>query len=198
MARGTKKQHILEKGAQLIHLNGFNNTSINDIVSAAEVPKGSFYNYFKSKEDYGLELLDFYESFFNEKVKTSLMNKTLPPLKRLKIFLTDFEDFYARADCSLGCPIGNFAEEMSDLNEAIRGKVVTKLENMKNKIKTVLDDAVIENEIEVTSKTEDLANFIVNSWEGAVLRMKADKCVEPLKLLNQILFSKILIQKDNL
>ncbi len=198
MARGTKKQHILEKGAQLIHLNGFNNTSINDIVSAAEVPKGSFYNYFKSKEDYGLELLDFYESFFNEKVKTSLMNKTLPPLKRLKIFLTDFEDFYASVDCSLGCPIGNFAEEMSDLNEAIRGKVVTKLENMKNKIKTVLDDAVIENEIEVTSKTEDLANFIVNSWEGAVLRMKADKCVEPLKLLNQILFSKILIQKDNL
>jgi len=55
MLANTRKR-IIETGAAIIHRKGFNHTGIQEILNAAKVPKGSFYNYFKSKEDFGLQI----------------------------------------------------------------------------------------------------------------------------------------------
>ena len=59
----TTKQRIIKKGAELVYSNGFNNTGIQEVLHAADVPKGSFYFYFKSKEEFGLSLIDYFASF---------------------------------------------------------------------------------------------------------------------------------------
>ncbi len=53
------KEKILMTGADLVQHKGFKNTSIQDILKAAAIPKGSFYYYFDSKEDFGLQLIDY-------------------------------------------------------------------------------------------------------------------------------------------
>jgi TetR/AcrR family transcriptional repressor of nem operon len=52
------KERVLETGAAIVHRKGFHNTGIQEILKAAEIPKGSFYFYFDSKEDFGLQLVD--------------------------------------------------------------------------------------------------------------------------------------------
>jgi TetR/AcrR family transcriptional regulator, transcriptional repressor for nem operon len=54
----------LERGAEIIHLKGFNHTGVQEVLRAAGVPKGSFYNYFKNKEDFGLQVIDYFMEFF--------------------------------------------------------------------------------------------------------------------------------------
>lgn len=192
MSRNENRQLILQKGAMLVHRKGFHNSSINDIVQEAAVPKGSFYNYFKSKEDFAIAILEVYEIRFNEFIATSLLNNHLKPLKRLKVFLTDFEDHYKSINSSLGCPIGNLAEEISDINNNIRLKIVEKFNGLKNRIKNVLDEAQRQNELAREINTEEMSDFILNSWEGALLRMKAEKSIYPLKLLNKTLFKYLI------
>jgi len=60
MARPGKKAELVEAGLDLLHRRGFSATSVADIAEAAGVPKGSFYNHFKSKDDFGSAVLDLY------------------------------------------------------------------------------------------------------------------------------------------
>jgi AcrR family transcriptional regulator len=72
MRKETTKDRILGHGAQIIHHKGFKNTGIQEILHSAGVPKGSFYFYFKSKEDFGLELIDYYFNFFASMIESHL------------------------------------------------------------------------------------------------------------------------------
>ena len=61
--RDNTRNKLIETGAAIIHLKGFNNTGIQEILEAADVPKGSFYNYFRNKEDFGLQVVDFFVEY---------------------------------------------------------------------------------------------------------------------------------------
>jgi TetR/AcrR family transcriptional repressor of nem operon len=114
------RSSILEKSAQIIHKKGYNHTGIKEILDAAGVPKGSFYHFFKSKEDFGLNLLDHYAGFIVKKAGDLLKKTDTPPLQRLKSFFDDFRCFFKDNACELGCPIGNLSQEMGDLYPALR------------------------------------------------------------------------------
>ncbi len=87
--QGTKKK-ILRAGAEIIHQKGFNNTGIQEILKSAGVPKGSFYFYFESKEDFGLHLIDFFSDFFFLRCDEYLKDASMPPIQRLRAFFHEF------------------------------------------------------------------------------------------------------------
>ena len=81
-----KKEQILWAGLELMKIHGYNGTSVKDIVDAAGVPKGSFYNYFVSKESFALEALDAVAEH-EMRIATELMDaKGGSPLTRLRYF----------------------------------------------------------------------------------------------------------------
>ena len=116
------KQRILETGAEIIHLKGFNHTGIQEILNAAGVPKGSFYNYFKNKEDFGLQVIDYFIEYFNGLAMNILEDSSVPPFERINRMLNGFIEFFRTKEYTYGCPIGNLAQEMGDLSPAFRGK----------------------------------------------------------------------------
>jgi len=81
------KQKILQIGAEIIHRKGCNATGLQEILSAANVPKGSFYNHFKSKEDFGLQVIDYFSDFFAQFCKDILADFTRSPLGKLERLL---------------------------------------------------------------------------------------------------------------
>jgi TetR/AcrR family transcriptional repressor of nem operon len=174
-----KKELLLQKGAELIHLKGFNHTGINEILEAAYVPRGSFYFYFKNKEDFGLQLIDYYSVHFLSKSKEYLGRTDLSYLTRLREFFDDFLRFFDSHGCALGCPIGNLAQEMGDLSEIFRKKLG--------------QGAVELGDISPSWNLDNLSDFILNSWEGALVRMKVTKDTSPLILFDKILFDTILV-----
>ena len=117
------KNRILEIGAEIIHLKGFNHTGIQEILNAAGVPKGSFYNYFKNKEDFGLQAIDHFVRHFESLAGSILEDASLSPLTRIRGILEAFIGFFRSKDFAYGCPIGNLSQEMGDLSPAFQEKL---------------------------------------------------------------------------
>jgi len=176
----SKKDHILWAGLEVMKKQGYNGTSVKDIVDAAGVPKGSFYNYFESKESFAVDALEAVatEDYLSNRKLLSTTDKS--PLQRLQYYFEQ-NGFHA-CDCEfkVGCFFGNLGQEMSDSNEAIRQKVKQILKRNTQLFANVLEEAKEAGEIEKTAQTDMIAEFIMNAWEGTLLRMKASRSREPL------------------
>jgi TetR/AcrR family transcriptional repressor of nem operon len=121
--RQSTKNRIIEVGAEIMHLKGFNHTGIQEILDAAGVPKGSFYNYFKSKEDFGLQVIDYFVGYFSLFTEGIISERSLSPLEKIRRILEQFISFFESKDYAYGCPVGNLSQEMGDLSPAFREKL---------------------------------------------------------------------------
>lgn len=168
-----KADFLLNKGIELLWSKGYNATSVNDIVKAAEIPKGSFYFYFDSKEDFVVQAI---EKYFNEQFIPAfevLQNKGMSPKKRL----FSFYEFRANMlqeelDCKMGCLGCNLANEVAEHSEAIRTMIASKGALIKNHIAIVIQEAQDLKEIKSSMDARDLAEFIEDAGKGAMTTMK--------------------------
>ena len=186
------REHIIETGAEIIHRKGFNHTGIQEILTAAAVPKGSFYNYFRSKEDFGLQIIDYYSARFEQIASKTLADTSISPLNRIYEFLAAFMEYFESQNYTGGCPIGNLAQEMGDLNPAFRIKLSESIDMMVDTYSQLLSAAQEDGKISKTLDIEDAARFIVASWHGAIIQMKLTKSLEPLKNHRKFIFDHVL------
>lgn len=197
MAKETTKDTILSHAARIIHKKGFNNTGITEIVQSAGVPKGSFYFYFRSKDELGLALVDYYFRLVASMGEPFLRDAKSSPLKRLENFFDGFRALFEREDWMSGCPLGNLTQEMGTLNPAFRTKLRDALNRIKMAMAKCLEQARAANEIGASVDPDEMADFILNSWEGALLRMKAEGDTEPLGLFRKVVFGILLKRPSN-
>lgn len=175
-----KRDQILEAGMDVMKCQGYNGTSVKDIVDAAGVPKGSFYNYFDSKEAFAVTALERASAADLAAGTAVLSNRQVPPLERLVEFFQSQIGRCCDNQFSTGCFLGNMCQEMADSSELIRAKLRRLLEEHTRLIQSVLDEAVARGELAESTDTATLAEFLFNAWEGAMMRMKASKSREPL------------------
>ncbi|HOO70726.1 MAG TPA: TetR family transcriptional regulator C-terminal domain-containing protein [Spirochaetota bacterium] len=180
MNNSDTKQIILEAGAKIIHLKGYNHAGLQEILKEAGVPKGSFYFHYASKEALGLQIIDYYTVTLDALFSKCLQNESLPPLKRLEQLFNIFESGFSRKDFTLGCPIGNLALEMSDLNENFRKKLDSAIRLLTSHVKKCLEDARKDGSLSESINTDDAALFIFYSIEGAIMHLKTVKSTAPL------------------
>ena len=185
--RDAKKEQILWAGLELMKIHGYNGTSVKDIVDAAGVPKGSFYNYFASKESFALEALDAVAEHERRIAAELLDCKIGSPLTRLHNFFDQISRGYAAEEFRVGCFCCNLGQELADCNDVIRRKVEQILNAKSRMIADVLDEALASGEIDKGESTENLADFLFNAWEGTLARMKTSKNREPLNIFLEML-----------
>jgi TetR/AcrR family transcriptional repressor of nem operon len=168
-----KSDFLLDKGIELLWSKGYNATSVNDIVKLAEIPKGSFYFYFDSKEDFVVQAI---EKYFNQQFVPAfevLQNKEVSPKERLFAFY----EFRAATlteelKCKMGCLGCNLANEVAEHSDAIRTMIAGKGSLIKNHIAAVIQEAQELGEIENAMDSRDLAEFIEDAGKGAMTTMK--------------------------
>lgn len=192
MAKESTRQSIIREGARLIHAKGYHHTGLSDILQAAGVPKGSFYFYFKSKDDFGLAVIDSFWEIIHAMADTCLTGKDTPPLKRLAHFMDTYQDIFEKMDLRCGCPIGNLMQEMSDLSEPFREKVSDIYARMREPVRQCLIEAQERGELPAGMDAGETAQFILDSWEGAIMHMKLVKSSAPLKVFKRMVFEHIL------
>jgi TetR/AcrR family transcriptional repressor of nem operon len=186
------KNRILEVGAEIIHLKGFNHAGIQEILDVAGVPKGSFYNYFKSKEDFGLQVIDHFVNDLTLLTSDTIGDRSLSPLQKTRKILVQFITFFESKNYAYGCPIGNLSQEMGDLSPAFQVKLKDAIDSMAGMYAELLSEAQLEGEISESLDVKDAAYFIVSSWHGALIRMKVEKSSEPLKNHLKFIFDYVL------
>ena len=183
---------IIETGAAIIHRKGFNHTGIQEILTAAGVPKGSFYNYFKSKNDFGLAIVDYFIEHFRQIAGKKLEDTAISPLNRIYQCLTAFMEHFESLNYAGGCPIGNLAQEMGDLDPEFRAKLKDSIDMMIDAYSQVLAAAQQDGKIAKSLDIKDTASFIVAGWHGAIIQMKLTKSLTPLKNHRNFIFDHIL------
>jgi len=192
MSKDTTKAILLETGKQIFLERGYNHTGIETVLQAAGVPKGSFYYYFKSKEDFGLQVLDKFAADIAARFASCLDNPNLRPLERLRCY---FEEVCARLEaqeCRNGCLVGNLSQEMADQSEAFRQRLEAIFKEWRERYAGCLRAAQEAGELAADLDVHELAEFCLSSWQGAILRAKAGRSIRPIRTFITTLFGTLL------
>jgi TetR/AcrR family transcriptional repressor of nem operon len=123
MKRIHSKDDILQAGLDLVLSRGFNATGVEAILKQAKVPKGSFYNFFSSKEEFSLAIIDKFVDARREVFYPIFSDKSIPPLERVKRSFETLIAIFEADDCSKGCLLGNLGQEMADQFENVRQRL---------------------------------------------------------------------------
>ncbi|HOD16390.1 MAG TPA: TetR family transcriptional regulator C-terminal domain-containing protein [Spirochaetota bacterium] len=192
MNSDTTKNRIIQKGAELVYLKGFNNTGIQEVLQAAEVPRGSFYFYFKNKEEFGLCLVDYFSSFIVSIAQKQMQQGAADPVEGLKNFFNMYIGLMNKQNFTCGCPIGNIAQEMSDLSDSFRNRIAGFFDQAKSMIQACIMEAQKTGRVGPDKDPAELSDFIFNSWEGALIDMKVTKSSRPLDVFMNTVFGLLL------
>lgn len=193
-----KKEAILEKGMEVMWFNGYNGTSVKDIVGAAGIPKGSFYFYFDSKEEFALEALKYYLEWTEKLSEPIMENTSLGPLEKLRrLFKVRVDAAFNLFDCECdqyqgGCFMSTLGQEMSDTNERIRLAVNQAVEEFKGPIVKLLMEAQMAGEVKQGLDREQFMNFLESTMQGAMMTVKASRDPQILADAEHFLFDVIL------
>ena len=171
---------LIRSGLELLTQNGFLSTGVDAIVKNAGVPKGSFYYYFKSKEEYAQSVLSAYDSFFEHKLKKHLLNTAHSPLERLEHFIDDASAGIEKYRFTRGCLVGNMMQESPGLPPAFIQQLQAILESWQDLVAASLDEALISGEIASRLEAKQLAALFWSGWEGAVMRAKLYSSTRPV------------------
>jgi TetR/AcrR family transcriptional repressor of nem operon len=166
------RENILDAAGRLIHLRGFHNTSVDDILRESGVGKGNLYYYFKSKDELGYAALDRTLERIREDVLERVFATDLDPWTQLEMFL-DFPMERVRRDgCTGGCPLGNLAMEMSDVHEGFRTRLSQAFGQLQSHLEATLERARLQGTLRPGTDIPRLAHFILAGLEGAFMMGK--------------------------
>lgn len=163
------REKIVAAAEERFHALGYNGCGVQEIVDAAGVPKGSFYNYFKSKELLALEVLANYAKGSHREM---LADESVAPLQRLRNHFEFMSARYAGFGYEKGCLIGNFAAETSEAMPKIRDALAMSLASWTELVAAAIRAGQADGSIRPGLDAVEMARFLINSWEGAIVRMK--------------------------
>lgn len=166
------KSKLVETAADLIYRQGWNATGINQILTEAKVPKGSFYYYFQSKEDLGVAIVKYHADQFQELYKTTLLNANLSGGEAIKKYFEIDLEKHRRHEWRFGCPIGSFSNEVATSTEKITLACREALEEMSRALVVAIERGQKDGSISKRNSPQKLAQDVAATWQGAQLFMK--------------------------
>ena len=193
---GSTKERLISVGRTLLWKKGYNDTGIQEVLKQSGAPKGSFYHHFKSKEDFGLQVLDRFAADSLSALDEHLADSARSPLQRLKTFFEAQRNVFNEKGCVEGCMVGNFGQELADTHETFRLRVHLHMQAVVRRIASCLGDAQIHGELPETFDVDDYADVLFSAWQGAMLRMKVRQSIEPIDVFLRIYFQSGNIQKS--
>ena len=188
----TTRTALIEAGTALILEKGYNHCGLDEILKAAGAHKGSFYHFFKNKEEFGLEVVRCYAEQRMAFLDRDLGDATHRPLDRLRLFFEGASRRHQGLGYRKGCLFGNLGQEMADQSETFRTRLEDVLSEYRRKIADCLREAQGLGDLRGDLDADRLAGFCLNSWEGAILRMKVAKNYEPLDDFLFLMFETVL------
>jgi TetR/AcrR family transcriptional regulator, transcriptional repressor for nem operon len=175
------KDILLTQGVQLLMQQGYHGTGLKEILDAVQIPKGSFYNYFASKETYAAEVIQHYIEPFIVQLDNHLQNPDLDALSALKAYFNELIVELEKAQYKGGCLLGNLIGEIGDTSEICQKSLQLAVHRYQGLLASGLKKAQLEQTIRMDKSADEMADLLVNMWQGALLRMKIERSAQPLK-----------------
>jgi TetR/AcrR family transcriptional repressor of nem operon len=191
MGKRSLREDILNAGLKVMFRSGYMGATVRDICAAAGAPHGSFTNHFQSKEAFAQEVLDRYFANLQRTVKQALEDKSLTPRQRIKRYLDLIIGVLANDKWNRGCLIGDFSLETTSQSKLLRRRLEAIFQEWRAPFASCIAEAQTIGEIDSTFDPMDLAEFLLASWEGAILRMKVERGPAALERFKKIVFQTV-------
>ena len=185
------REDILKAGLKVMFQAGYQGATVRDICAAAGAPHGSFTNHFRSKEAFAKEVLDRYFENVRVAVRTALDDKSLTPRQRLERYLEIISGRLAGDRWNRGCLIGDFSIETAAQSKVLRQRLEEIFEEWRAPFAACIAEAQDLGELDSAFDPVDFAEFLLSSWEGAILRMKVERGPAPLDRFRKIIFQTV-------
>ena len=195
MSQHSLREDILNAGLKVMFRSGYHGASVRDICAAARAPQGSFTNHFRSKEAFVQEVLDRYFANLQTRVSEALNDKSLTPRLRLKRYLEIISGVLEGAKWNRGCLIGDLSLEASLQSKPLRKRLEEIYREWRTPFAQCIAEAQGAGEIDSKFEPIDLAEFLLASWEGAILRMKVEGGPAALDRFRKITFETVFKEK---
>lgn len=160
---------------------GYHGTGLQEILDAVNIPKGSFYNYFGSKENFGAEVIQHYIDPFITQLAAHLQQSEIDALSAIQLYFTELIAELEKNQFKGGCLLGNLMGEIGDTSEVCQKSLQSAVNRYRNLLQSGLAKAQQQGTVRLDKSAEDMANLLLNTWQGALLRMKIEKSSAPVK-----------------
>src|SRR6059058_4069409 len=191
MGRRSLRNQILRAWLPVLFRSGYHAASVRDICAAAGAPQGSFTNHFRSKEAFAVEVLNRYFDYLKDMVAAALTDETLTPRQRLRRYLDVITEKLERDRWMIGCLIGDFSLQVSSHSRLLRKRLDSIFREWRTLFASCIAAAQAAGEVDSRFDATELAEFLLASWEGAVLRMKVERSPAALERFKTIVFETV-------
>lgn len=183
------REKLLEQGVMLLMDQGYHGTGLQELVQRVGVPKGSFYNYFESKEAFSAEVVRHYIDPFINQLESQLSKKGTSAEKALKAYFKELIEDTERKDFKGGCLLGNLIGEIGETDDLCQYALKEAVHRYRDKLKEGIARGQKEGSFRNDLSASQMADILVNFWQGALLRMKIERSVRPLMQFSDLMLN---------
>jgi TetR/AcrR family transcriptional repressor of nem operon len=185
MLRPTKKElnreNLLNQGVTMLMEQGYHGTGLQEILDAVNIPKGSFYNYFGSKENFGAEVIQHYIDPFITQLTIYLEQSETDALGAIRRYFDELIAELEKNEFKGGCLLGNLMGEIGDTSEICQQSLQSAVRRYRDLLQSGLAKAQQQGTVRSDKSAQEMADLLLNTWQGALLRTKIERTSAPVK-----------------
>lgn len=193
--KNVTREKLIRTGAKAMVAKSYHAVGIQEILSEVDVPKGSFYHYFDSKEAFGVAIIEYYGTHLANSIAQRLADGGASPRNRLKNYFLAIREYYAKTGHGQGCLVAKLATEVAEASPQMRGALKIEFDRWIELLTMCIREAQQTGEIASEHKPAALAEFIYTSWEGALIRMQVNHDLSSIDNFLDYVFNYLIPEK---
>jgi AcrR family transcriptional regulator len=178
------KQKILNSAREMFYHAGYHSTSVDDILKASGVAKSNFYYHFRSKEELVSAVVELDVQELEELLVKTLQDSTDTPAQRLQAFCAELCRLQVEWKRMGGCPFGNFAASLSDLEDEstqrMRQRLCHIFERVREALQRCMEEGAQRGQFRSDIPAVDLSLMALGAAEGLLILTKTFRDTTPL------------------
>jgi TetR/AcrR family transcriptional repressor of nem operon len=188
------REALITAGIEQLSEHGYHGTGIKQILDEVNVPKGSFYNFFASKEAFVAEVIGHYSRDLLNQLSEFMTaeGKTLTPIEQLRTIYRYSLKQYASHEFKKSCLVGSIATEISAESEMCRIELEAAMKQWLIFFSAIFEQAQIQQLVRDDISPTDMAAVYWAAWEGALIKMKMSADTQPVKKIMELMIETLL------
>ncbi|WLS80816.1 TetR/AcrR family transcriptional regulator [Erwinia pyri] len=177
--RNDIREHILATGQRIMASKGYSAVGLNEILSDAGVPKGSFYHYFGSKDAFGVAMLESYFDDYLAELDATLSLPDRTMAQRLMQYWQQWQETQSFLDCQGKCLAVKLGAEVADLSENMRITLKTGTTGIVQRLTRAIEAGQVEGSLSIDDQPAIVAESLYQLWLGASVMVKIVRNKKP-------------------
>jgi len=161
------KERLLRAGVKLFYVNGFHGTTVDAVLADADVPKGSFYHHFGSKDVFGQAVLDRYMQFQIDLFGKWAAKKGLSTADRLVGYFKEMVQIFIKSGFQRACLTGKFSTEVATTSDVFRAQLDGQIHHWAASLTELLATGQSVGDIRTDRTAAELADAVLSLIQGA-------------------------------